>query len=247
MTIHLKGVAIGDGLTDPVTQVTGYDTVAYAFGLADLNQRDVFIRSQTEIVAKIKDENWTACVDVFESLVDGPPDYFSNISGSNNYYDLRTVFATDFGGPYGAFLNLTSVREALHVGTYEYASQSDACAVAMNNDICKTEIGDLRALLEDDDTSVLLYNGQFDFIVAPATTEIMLQATNWSGLRLYQASPRSIWRIPSDEADVAGYVREALGLTQIIVRQAGHITPADQPARAYDMITRFVNRIPFSD
>lgn len=246
LVVPLRGVAIGDGLTDPATQVTGYSTVAYAFGIADLNQRDHFEQKQLEMVSLIKAANWSGCVEVFESLVDGPPDYFSNISGSTDYYDLRILESPDFGGPYGAFLALPSTHEALHTGSYVYNSQDDAAAEALNDDICRTELPDLTTLLEDKDVRVLLYNGQFDFIVAPATTEIMLTKTEWSGLNKYLAAPRGIWRLKDGPAgNVAGYVRDALGLTQIIVRQAGHLTPADQPARAFDMITRFVNREPF--
>jgi len=36
-------------------------------------------------------------------------------------------------------------------------------------------------------------------------------------------------------------------LTQIVIRGAGHICPADQPRRSYDMITRLVEDIPYKN
>ena len=39
--INLKGMAIGDGLTDPYSQVQGYADLAYSFGIADENEREV--------------------------------------------------------------------------------------------------------------------------------------------------------------------------------------------------------------
>jgi len=92
---------------------------------------------------------------------------------------------------------------------------------------------------------VLFYNGQFDFIVAGPLTEIMLWNMNWSGLKGYQNAKKKIWRLPAEKKEVAGYVRQYKNLMQIIVRDAGHILPADQPERAFDMITRFVNDQPF--
>jgi vitellogenic carboxypeptidase-like protein len=48
------------------------------------------------------------------------------------------------------------------------------------------------------------------------------------------------------DAFPAGYVRQVNNFYQVIVREAGHLLPADQPARALDMITRFVENIPFN-
>jgi len=49
-----------------------------------------------------------------------------------------------------------------------------------------------------------------------------------------------VWRInPSDE-NVAGYARQVGGFSHVIVREAGHIVPGDQPERAADMIWRMV-------
>ena len=40
--------------------------------------------------------------------------------------------------------------------------------------------------------------------------------------------------------EVAGYARVVGNFTQVVVRAAGHIVPGDQPERALDMISRFV-------
>ncbi len=38
----------------------------------------------------------------------------------------------------------------------------------------------------------------------------------------------------------------AYSFTQVVIRDAGHIVPYDQPGAALDMVTRFVNDLPFS-
>ena len=50
---------------------------------------------------------------------------------------------------------------------------------------------------------------------------------------------------PSD-VEVAGYVRQVGDFYQVIVRNAGHLVPYDQPKVAYDLIKRFVNNKGFS-
>jgi len=77
-----------------------------------------------------------------------------------------------------------------------------------------------------------------------------------------------LFKVEPNDAEVAGYARNALNLWQVIVRTAGHMVPAgahrcvicipliavsshsdrvaDQPRAALDMITRFVNGVPFA-
>lgn len=47
-----------------------------------------------------------------------------------------------------------------------------------------------------------------------------------------------IWRV---DGNVAGYVRTAAGLTQIKIRNAGHLAPIDQPERLLDLFNHFIN------
>jgi vitellogenic carboxypeptidase-like protein len=83
----------------------------------------------------------------------------------------------------------------------------------------------------------MVYSGQLDVIVAFPQTESFLNALDWSGKYIYALAPRKIWKVDSE---VAGYVREAKNLIQVMVRNAGHILPYDQPKWAFDMIQRFV-------
>ncbi|KAL3186968.1 hypothetical protein MRX96_004771 [Rhipicephalus microplus] len=55
---------------------------------------------------------------------------------------------------------------------------------------------------------------------------------------------RKIWKRP-DGNGVAGYVRKVGNFTQVLVRNAGHILPYDQPDVALDLITRFIDDKPF--
>ena len=74
--INLAGVAIGDGLTDPLTQLTGYADIALNIGLADRNEYKVLKSMQDQSVSYIKAEQWNLCFQEFTKLIGGPPDYF---------------------------------------------------------------------------------------------------------------------------------------------------------------------------
>jgi len=241
--INLKGLAIGDGLCDPEVQVTQYAPLAFYFGLADSKQQAVMLSYQDKIVAAIKAEDWTTANNYFTDLIDGPPDYFTNITGSYDYYDIRITVEPTYGGNYEAYVNQTSIRKLLHVGDRYYLGDSGEVYNYLQQDIPQTVKPLLPTLL--DNYKMMFYNGQFDFIVGPTLTEAFLQTIPWGGIPGYLAVDRSIWKVNANDVEVAGYVRQYKSLTQVMVRGAGHILPYDQPARAFDMINRFINNLPF--
>lgn len=98
----------------------------------------------------------------------------------------------------------------------------------------------LEILLEN--YRVLLYNGQLDIIVAYPLTLGYLQKLNWSASDEYKNATRYQWNVGND---LAGYVKTAGNLTEILVRNAGHMVPTDQPAWALDMLRRFTSNLPF--
>ena len=44
---------------------------------------------------------------------------------------------------------------------------------------------------------------------------------------------------------VAGYSRSFKNLNQVVMREAGHMAPYDQGSRSLDLITKFVEGLPF--
>ena len=87
---------------------------------------------------------------------------------------------------------------------------------------------------------VLIYSGQLDVIIGAALTQRFLPGVAWHGQAAYNAAPKAVWRVKPTDVEVAGYARVVGNFTQVVVRGAGHIVPGDQPERALDMISRFV-------
>ena len=91
---------------------------------------------------------------------------------------------------------------------------------------------------------VLFYNGQLDVIIPYPATENFLNQLQWKGADEYSTSARRIWKV---RGEVAGYARQVRNFRQVMVRNAGHILPYDQPVWAFDMIMRFVEGKSFGD
>lgn len=90
------------------------------------------------------------------------------------------------------------------------------------------------------DYKILFFNGQLDIIVAYPLTVNFLKNLNFSSAEEYKTAPRKIWHV--DEY-IAGYVKQAGNLTEVLVRNAGHMVPFDQPEWAYNLVYNFVRNI----
>ena len=84
----------------------------------------------------------------------------------------------------------------------------------------------------------MIYNGQLDVIIAWPLTESFLTSLNWSADRNYTGTQRSLWHVGGQ---VAGYAKQVGNFTQVLVRNAGHMVPYDQPKWAFDLINRFTS------
>jgi len=97
-----------------------------------------------------------------------------------------------------------------------------------------------------DNYKVLVYNGQNDVILAAPPCELFLRTLQWSGSAVYANASKVIWKLKPTDVDPVGYARTANKFTYVVVRNAGHLLPQDQPEAAFDMITRFINGVPFA-
>lgn len=83
---------------------------------------------------------------------------------------------------------------------------------------------------------ILMYSGQLDIIVASTLTDNFIRTLRWNGANAFSKTQRNIWRVGKD---IAGYAKSYGNFTQVIVRNAGHMVPYDQPKWSFDMINRF--------
>ncbi|XP_060078674.1 probable serine carboxypeptidase CPVL [Ylistrum balloti] len=247
LRINFKGMAIGDGLCDPESMMNQYADFMFNIGMLDEKQRDYFAGETEKAVEMIKNRQFREAFQIFDLLLNGDltpyKPYFYNVTQTNNYYNfLLTEEPADFNY-YGDFLAKPEVRKAIHVGNLTY---NDGKAVEMHliNDVMDTVKYWVEVILKNN-YKVMFYNGQLDIIVAVPLTEAFLMSTDWPGQQKYKEEERLIWKVNPSDQEVAGYVRVVENLQQVIVRDAGHILPYDQPERGFDLIQRFIENKPF--
>lgn len=243
LKINLKGIAIGDGLCDPLTMVD-YGDFLYYVGLIDEIDQRYFKQQSQLVVTYINQQQWLEAFKVFDDLLNGDksgqPSYFTNVTGLTNYYNYIANGKPKDMDYWTLFINKTTVRKAIHVGNLTF-NDGSLVETYLEEDIMKSVKPWIEELL--DNYRVLIYNGQLDVIIAYTLTENFLNSLKWKNAAKYQEAPRFVWRV---NGTVAGYVREVPGFAQVLVRNAGHMIPHDQPQWAFDMITRFTSVKSFS-
>eukprot|EP00008_Paramoeba_atlantica_P006164 CAMPEP_0201487890 /NCGR_PEP_ID=MMETSP0151_2-20130828/16123_1 /ASSEMBLY_ACC=CAM_ASM_000257 /TAXON_ID=200890 /ORGANISM="Paramoeba atlantica, Strain 621/1 / CCAP 1560/9" /LENGTH=452 /DNA_ID=CAMNT_0047873059 /DNA_START=47 /DNA_END=1405 /DNA_ORIENTATION=+ len=239
--INLKGLSVGDGLMDPLTQLGGYADMWYSLGFVDFNEKKQTELYQKRILELIMQERYLDAFFVFDEFLNGDfypnPTFFNNLTGITNYYNFDTpAYPPD---PYPQYMDQQFVRQAIHVGSGTYWDYNLTVDQMLQGDWMKSVRPVIPTLLEN--YKVMIYNGQYDIILPAPMCEDFLRQLPWSGQKDYLLADKQIWHV---ENQPAGYVRQASGssgsLTQVVVRQAGHLLPTDQPERALDLITNFV-------
>lgn len=247
MKINLQGLAIGDGLCDP-EHMLGYGNYLYEIGLIDDNQKAKFNEIQDEIVSDIKAEKWTDAFKVFDRLLNGDLTPYKtllfNATGFSFYFNY--LYNTD-NEPYGdmnSFLESPQVRKAIHVGNLTYHTDTKV-EMIIKDDMMQSVAPWVSVLV--DNYRVLFYNGQLDIIVAYPLTLNFLKHLDWCGAEEFKTAKRTLWTV---DGELAGYSKLVApsgcrgSITEVLVRNAGHMVPQDQPVWAMDLITKFTRNQP---
>lgn len=242
LKINLKGLAIGNGLTDPENQLV-YGDYLYQLGLIDANGRDLFHQLEKKGQQLIQDKKFVEAFDVFDELLNGDlhsSSLFKNLTGFDFYFNYLHTKDTEESNWMSEWVQRVDVRRALHVGNNSFHTEATDVETHLKADVMQS----LAVLIADltQHYRVLLYNGQLDIIVAYPTTENYLQHLKWPGAEAYKKAVRKQWRV---DKEIAGYSKTVGSFTEVLVRNAGHMVPMDQPRWALDLITRFTRNKPF--
>lgn len=200
----------------------------------------------SNITARLDVDDYVGAYLVWDAFLNGDSTpggaWFTNVTGLTNYFNIAVDTPPDFGY-FSTYVTSAAVRAALGVGSTPYLDGNLAVEIALEADVLFTQKPRVEALL-DGGVEVLIYNGALDIICGAPLTERYVPLLSWSGGPAWVESPKVIWHDASG-GNVAGYARTYANLKNVVVRGGGHILPFDQPVRALDLITRFVNGVAF--
>jgi len=204
--------------------------------------------SRLEEIARrqIQSGDFGAALKTYDEMLNGDiypyPTLFYNMTGMSYYFNMLFDEKPLPFDDWTTYVQRPSVRAALHVGRRPL-NKGLTVEQHLLNDVMQSVSPLLGALLDADRYRVLLYSGQLDIIVSYRGTMRMARAIEWFGAEQFKNATRTIWRVRrvngNDATDVAGYATTCRLLTVLLVRNAGHMVPADQPVWSQDLINRF--------
>jgi len=249
--INLKSVAIGNGLTDGLTQYEYYKPMACGEGgwpaVLDKSECESMENSYPRCASLIQNcynsESVWSCVPASiycNNAMIGP---FQRTG--QNVYDVRIKCKGDSLcyeelGWISDYLNRADVQKALGAETQNYES----CNFDINRnflfqgDWMKPFHRLVPKILEQ--IPVLVYAGDADFICNWLGNKAWTEALEWPGQKKYASAPFNDLTLSSKDKKV-GNVKSSGNFTFIKLHAGGHMVPYDQPESSLDMLNRWLS------
>ncbi|KAF9997537.1 hypothetical protein BGZ80_000237 [Entomortierella chlamydospora] len=252
----LKGIALGNSLTDPVTQVQIHADHAYFLGLITHSQSEVMRALQDQSVEEALKGRFLESNKYRGSVFE----LFENATGNLNPYDIRKGSIPNDWSRMEAFMNLDDVKNSLNIfgPRTEFLKENDVpeeeikriqegrakvkfskdpvVLKTMSGDIMKSASWMVSSLLKQG-IKVLAFQGVFDFRDAVAGSNSWIEMLEWPGQEEFLDAEREIW---INDGKLAGYVTQVEGLSRVVILGAGHLAPMDQGENSFAMIKSLV-------
>ncbi|KAG0330859.1 hypothetical protein BG004_001950 [Podila humilis] len=258
----LKGIALGNSLTDPVSQVNIHADHAYFLGLVDNKQAEQMREFQKLSIQEIHKGRFVTALEQRLTVFD----LFKNATGGLNWYDIRKGDVPNDWSTMETFMNLKPVKDSLNVFgprssfLEEHGVSADEIEriekgralteyfkdpLVLNTlyaDIMKSTAWMVSDLLKYG-IRVVAYQGVYDFRDAVAGSTAWINSLEWSGQNEFLEAERKVWMV---DGKLAGFVTSVPGLSRVVLLGAGHLAPMDQGEAAFAMIKAFVENTDLS-
>jgi cathepsin A (carboxypeptidase C) len=247
--LNLKGLAVGNGLTDPEEQYKWYAEMAFknshnkpviseetynmmkssepmcTKGVHACNQGDGMLSSFACQAAFLYCN--TALTTPYRATGLNPYDITKECGDNPLCYDFSHI---------EKFMNSETTKKALHVDEENPTWQT--CNMMINMSFHVDWMKNFAPYVADilnDGIPALIYAGDLDFVCNYLGNRAWTLNLDWKHKGEFQAAEEKDWN------NGGGLARTSNGLTFLQVFDAGHMVPSDQPEHALQMITQFLN------
>ncbi|GBL86641.1 putative serine carboxypeptidase CPVL [Araneus ventricosus] len=244
-SVKLTGITIGNGMCDPETMMD-YGTYLYNIGLVDEMQANEMRNLSASIVQHIQEEDFYDAIIEMDKLIINfailpYKSLFTIFTGMNFYYNFLISETPKEFTYFSDYIQKPQFRNALHIGNLSFQNGKSVQKYLLL-DVMKSVKPKVAVIM--DHYRVLIYNGQLDVIIPYPLTINFLKSVNWTQAVEYKRAKRHIWRLKGSN-EIAGYVHNVGDFYEVLVRNVGHILPYDNPEVGFDLISRFIDKVPF--
>ncbi|KAG0230317.1 hypothetical protein BGX31_005879 [Mortierella sp. GBA43] len=255
-TFPLKGIAMGNSLTDPISQIQVHADQGYYMGFLTKAQADKMREYQDNAVAEATLGRFVEANQNRQDLFE----LFGNATGSLNWYDVRKGSVPNDWTLMEIFMNSEPVKDSLNVFGPRIAFLKEQSASpdeiqrveegrsktrhfrdplvlqAMDGDIMRSTVWMVSELLQQG-IKVMAYQGAFDFRDGVAGSNAWVESLEWPGQADFLNTTRALWL---HNNKLAGYVTKVPGLSRVVVLGAGHMASMDQGENVLNMLRSFI-------
>lgn len=254
--LNLKGMSVGNGLTNPEVQYAWYPEFTYNFTMEKLGKPVITEEAYAKMKAQVP-----GCIALIKKCQTGS-DFSCKLAQSTcnsemmgpysatglNSYDIREPCAVpplcyDFSN-IDKYLAQPEVLQALGINTDK--SEWSECNFDVNSMFSADWMKNFHTVLPDmlySGIRVLIYAGDCDFVCNWIGNKEWTKALDWRGHDAYNSAPDKDWMYGDK---VVGEARSAQGLTFLKILDAGHMVPLDQPEYSLEMLKIFIHDDPFA-
>jgi cathepsin A (carboxypeptidase C) len=256
--IPMKGISIGNGLTNPKEQYKWYAQMGYDGGKDEGGHAPGMFNKYVYGAMKLATPVCVAAIDRCEKAGTALPgvnntecleasevcNIMSQIplkATGKNPYDQRIPcehgnLCYDFSGM-EAWLNTAEVQKALGVSKkWESCNYAVNMAFQLAGDWMQPFHGLIPELLNDG-VEVLIYAGDCDYICNWLGNKAWTKSLEWDGASDFNQAEDKDWQL---EGETVARLRSFKNFHFMQVFNAGHMVPMDQPAAALEMVNQFV-------
>jgi len=268
-SINLAGLAVGDPCIDWEVQMPTYADTLYGLGVLMSKERDKIRSVMDSSVAALRHwqaghATCRASFDQWNSVWDDDghdsggktEGLFTQLTGSTMTEDILMMSSPASFGYHMQWFAKEEVAKAFHVENITKLQPSDPTLALKVYDVfvdsgdwCTPSAPLYADLLDEGKINLMIYTSNMDPLLGPPTTEagiqrIMEQVKTSSVANKYNAASKTLWNAGDDKVS-SGYAKCAANTDDtrfcyVVVRNAGHMTPAFNPRASMDMFNRFI-------
>eukprot|EP00045_Choanoeca_perplexa_P000768 m.16020 g.16020 ORF g.16020 m.16020 type:complete len:445 (-) comp10529_c0_seq1:208-1542(-) len=248
-SLNLQGLAVGNGLTDPLVQYEYYPEMGYTYAKQRLgkpvitegqyNTMKALWPSCQKKIADCQSDNTTctAAQGFCNEVMIAPYE-----SHGLNPYDIRkpcgpNPLCYDFDNV-DKFLANPNTLSKLGVSNIKWQS----CNYTVNSEFSADWMRDYQDKVSGllaNKTRVLIYAGDVDYICNWIGNKQWTLALDWSGKADFNNAGDNPWNTVNGNA--TGLLRQAEAFSFLQIHNAGHMVPHDQPEIALTMVNAFLS------
>jgi len=214
-----------------------YASYLFFHGLLDKHQYGELDAIDGEILSIISEKKWLEAWQASDHQLN----FILTALNYSNLYDISKDQYRPSTMNFWHWLTQPATRAALHVGNRKF---SDGLQVYMS--MIEDTMRSVKPYLEEllPHYPVLAYHGALDIICHYPGAEQMFSQTSWPGVEEFTQSHRSglwVYNQVTKQQELAGFVKRGGHLRLVLMRNAGHSVPINQPQWALRLVEEFVS------